>query len=122
LRLELVSFYRCDGRHSFCLFRKLLIFKRKTARPSPKGRAAVSPCCLSATLSQALRLPANREEAGDAKGGVDADETDQDDFDDTHCLSPVSSGLSLSTADERKIEKSRKSGCDGRHRPGDLGK
>ncbi|WDI31295.1 hypothetical protein PUV54_15200 [Hyphococcus flavus] len=43
-----------------------------------------------------MRLPADREEAGGAKGGIEADETDEDDFDDTHCLSPVSSGLSFS--------------------------
>ena len=65
-------------------------------------------------------LATNRDQARQAQHRVDANETDQDDFDDAHDASPVFLSRPLSTADEEKVGEPMKSRCDGRHRLGQL--
>jgi len=68
--------------------------QKKTARPGEDAPLLREELSGGATpeVPWGVRcsLPAEREEAGDAKDRIDADETDQNDFDDAHCSSPVS--------------------------------
>ena len=65
--------------------------QKGTARPSPKGRAVSGqkPERGDFPASLGVGLAACREKAGNAKGCINADETDQNDFDNAHDVSPV---------------------------------
>ncbi|GJL91836.1 hypothetical protein [Hyphococcus sp.] len=67
--------------------------------------------------SLALRLAADRDQAGETQSGVDADETDEDDFDDAHDALLFPFSRSLTTADEEKVSECRETGCDEDHSP-----
>ncbi len=69
-------------------FHIVAIAKKETARPYPQVRTRRSQMEAGTGRCPNLRgskgSASQREDAGKAKGCVDADETDEDDFDDAH--------------------------------------
>ncbi|WP_411818335.1 hypothetical protein [Hyphococcus sp. DH-69] len=59
---------------------------------------------------------ANRKEDRKSERGIEANETDDDDFDNAHDLLSCFPFRSLPTADEQTLEEGLISRCDGHHR------
>ena len=88
LRICASSICRCVSGHSFRPLSKTLLILCVFFHFRPGCGEPLPPRARRTSASMALRSAIHRNETGQAKGCVDADETQNDDFDDAHdCLS-----------------------------------